>query len=114
MADHHRFILAKQLGQIDFLDEQIKAISHEISQHLARMDHPSSSGDEEQAKSIDPQTGELIDDTACLSWQVAVPLLDIMPGVDQRTTEVMVAEMGLDMSQLPTPDDLTSWAGLAV
>lgn len=112
VADHHRFILAKQLGHIDFLDEQIEEISQAISQHLEGMNTPSS-GDEDQAKSVDLQTGELTDGPACLSWSTAVPLLDTMPGVDQRTAEVMLAEMGLDMSQFPTPDDLTSWAGLA-
>jgi transposase len=42
-----------------------------------------------------------------------VALLDTMPGVNRRVAEVMLAEMGLDMSQFPTADHLASWAGLA-
>ncbi len=40
-------------------------------------------------------------------------LLATMPGVNRRTAEVMLAEMGLDMSQFPTANHLSSWAGLA-
>jgi hypothetical protein len=36
-----------------------------------------------------------------------------MPGVNRRTAEVILAEMGIDMSQFPTEDHLASWAGLA-
>ena len=40
-------------------------------------------------------------------------LLDTIPGVNRRAAEVMLAEMGLDMSQFPTANHLASWAGLA-
>jgi transposase len=36
-----------------------------------------------------------------------------MPGVDRKTAEDMLAEMGLDMSQYPTDKHLASWAGLS-
>ena len=48
-----------------------------------------------------------------LTWNSAVALLDSIPGVNRRVDEVMLAEMGLDMSQFPTADHLASWAGLA-
>ncbi len=37
---HHRFLLARQLEHIDFLDEQIETISDEIGQQLERMSWP--------------------------------------------------------------------------
>jgi hypothetical protein len=48
-----------------------------------------------------------------LSWSTAVELLDTIPGVDRRTAEIILAEIGLDMNQFPSADDLASWAGFA-
>ena len=102
--EHHRFILAQQLGHIDFLDEQIEAMSRQISQHLEQMGQPQSDDDDPSRSSEAEQP---------LSWSAAVELLDTIPGVDRRTAEIVLAEIGLDMSQFPTADDLTSWAGFA-
>ncbi len=41
----------------------------------------------------------------------AVELLRTIPGVQQRTAEVIVAELGTDMSVFPTAGHLASWAG---
>jgi len=103
--EHHRFILAQQLGHIDFLDEQIEVMSQQISQHLAQMAH-----DDDDGQSGSSETEDV---DAPLSWRTAVELLDTIPGVDRRTAEVILAEIGLDMSQFPTADDLASWAGFA-
>ena len=43
----------------------------------------------------------------------AVELLDTISGVGQETAEVIVAEMGADMSRFPTARHLAAWAGLA-
>ena len=42
----------------------------------------------------------------------AVQRLDIIPGVNQRTAEVLIAEIGVDMTQFPSDRHLASWAGL--
>jgi len=42
----------------------------------------------------------------------AVDRLKTIPGVDRRTAEVMVAEIGTDMSRFPTAGHLASWAGM--
>jgi transposase len=39
-------------------------------------------------------------------------LLMTIPGVKQRTAEVLIAEIGVDMSAFPTPKHLASWAGM--
>lgn len=41
-----------------------------------------------------------------------VELLKTIPGVSQRSAEVIVAEIGVDMSQFPTAGHLASWAGI--
>ncbi len=103
--EHHRFLLAQQLGHIDFLDEQIEVLNQQISQHLEQMTRPPA--DDDGSGTSENETGEP------LSWSAAVELLDTIPGVDRRTAEVILAEIGLDMSQFPTADDLASWAGFA-
>ena len=41
-----------------------------------------------------------------------IDLLKTIPGVDQKTAELIVAEIGIDMSRFPTHRHLASWAGL--
>ncbi len=50
---------------------------------------------------------------ACAPFEDAVRLLDTIPGVARQAAEVIVAEMGADMSRFPSADDLASWAGVA-
>ncbi len=37
---------------------------------------------------------------------------DTIPGIGRRNAEIIVAEIGIDMTQFPTPAHLASWAGL--
>jgi transposase len=41
-----------------------------------------------------------------------VELLETIPGVDRRTAETLIAEIGVEMSQFPTAGHLASWAGM--
>jgi len=41
-----------------------------------------------------------------------ITLLDTIPGVDVRTAQIILAEIGPDMRQFPTAGHLASWAGL--
>jgi transposase len=38
--------------------------------------------------------------------------LDTIPGIDQRTADVLIAELGVDMRVFPTSAHAASWAGL--
>jgi transposase len=42
----------------------------------------------------------------------AIARLDSIPGVGERTAEILVAEIGTDMTRFPTARHLASWAGL--
>jgi transposase len=42
-----------------------------------------------------------------------VGLLDTIPGVARHTAEMIVAEIGTDMTRFPSADHLASWAGVA-
>lgn len=41
-----------------------------------------------------------------------VELLRTIPGVDRRSAEMLIAEIGIDMRQFPSAHHLASWAGL--
>jgi transposase len=41
-----------------------------------------------------------------------LPLMDTIPGVALRVTEDIIAEIGADMGQFPTANQLCSWAGI--
>ncbi len=43
-------------------------------------------------------------------FEAEIQLLDTIPGVNRRTAEVFLAEVGSDMSQFPTANNLSSWA----
>lgn len=45
-------------------------------------------------------------------FEAALECLDAIPGVARRTAEVLVAEIGTDMTRFPTAGHLASWAGM--
>jgi transposase len=44
--------------------------------------------------------------------QEAIVLLDTIPGVGQRAAEILIAEIGTDMSRFPSAKHLALWAGM--
>jgi transposase len=61
---------------------------------------------DEQIASLTETIGEQI-----APFEKAVELLCTIPGVQRRTAEVIIAEIGVDMSIFPTAKELASWAG---
>ena len=110
---HHRFLLSSQLAHIDFLDEQIADLSAEIGRQLGTMSSPPSALREGKSDRSSDTTSAADGSVPPLTWTEAVALLDTIPGVNVKTAETILAEMGLDMSRFPTDGHLTAWAGLA-
>ena len=79
---HHALMVSKILAHIDYLDESIAELSVEV-----------------ERVNFAPFSDE-------------VELLDTIPGVDRRTAETLIAEIGVDMSRFPTHGHLASWAGM--
>ena len=50
--------------------------------------------------------------TLTAPWEPVIDRLDDIPGVARRTSEVVIAETGGDMSRFPTHQHLASWTGL--
>lgn len=49
----------------------------------------------------------------CRPFEDAIERLDTIPGVARETAEVIVSEIGTDMSRFSTANHLASWAGVA-
>ena len=56
---------------------------------------------------IDPEVDALVE-----PFRTAVQLLTTIPGIDELSACVILAEIGRDMSRFPTAGHLISWAGL--
>jgi len=83
LTEHHVFLLRTLLTHLHFLEDEIAAFSERIDICLRPF-----------LDSV--QTREL----------------DDIPGVNRRTIENVVAEIGPDMSRFPDEDHLSSWAGM--
>jgi transposase len=51
-------------------------------------------------------------DRVIAPYQPQVALLDTIPGVDRRTAEALIAELGVDMARFGSAARLASWAGM--
>jgi len=49
----------------------------------------------------------------CCPFEEVVALLDTIPGVARQTAEIIVSEIGVDMSRFESANHLAAWAGLA-
>ena len=45
-------------------------------------------------------------------YETQIQQLDTIPGVDRDGAIGIIAEIGVDMEQFPTPQQLASWAGI--
>jgi len=112
VRDHHRQLLAMQLAHIDFLDDQIDALNNTIETALSALsaDAPLSPPPPPRAAA---SSALPLPVSTPLTFTRAVELLDTIPGVDQRGAEVIVTEIGIDMSRFETAPRLAAWAGVA-
>ncbi|NTU79085.1 MAG: IS110 family transposase [Chloroflexales bacterium] len=105
VRDHHRFLLARYLEQLDFLDTQIARFDAEIERALMVLAPAALSEADPGASSGTAREP--------LTASRALELLDSAPGINARLAEVLIAEIGLDMSRFPSAKHLASWAGVA-
>jgi transposase len=77
----HALLIGAILAHLDFLDEQIDRLSEAIEEQLGPF------------------------------GRAAVELLRTMDGIETRTAQAIIGEIGTDMSAFPTARHLCSWAG---
>ena len=85
LRPHQSFVLTELLAQIDSLEERIARFTSPQSAPCAH--------DAEEAE--------------------VVALLDGIPGLSEATAQVVVAEIGTDITRFPSAAALAAWAGLA-
>jgi transposase len=121
VTEHHRFLLRLHLDQLDQLDGLIERLDARIATVIAadappEPEPPSGSG--ETAVSVatkPPSTSLTAGETPSpqgLKLSQALPLLMTIPGIGRRTAEVIVAEIGSDMSPFASDQKLAAWAGM--
>lgn len=130
LSEHHRFLVASQLRQVDFFDHQLRELDQEIAHRMGLSsgahdpDGPDGTPDlptkEETPETPDPP--EAASSTPPLAVQPPAPkplssatalrILDEIPGVNERIGAIVVAELGLEMDQFPDEAHLCSWVGL--
>ena len=94
------------LDAYDIADAQIRRLTERIETLIAAL--PDAQGVDADG-TTGPTTG-LGPDAPVLP---ALARLDEIPGVGAKTAQVIVAEIGLDMTRFPTPAHLVSWARLS-
>jgi transposase len=136
--EHHGELARMLLDQIDALGVQIATLTTRIEALIAALPDTSPSAERDDsdgggggggaavqpggegadaatvsaAVKLDPDTAP----RCCESAQIAltpVERLDEITGIGVHTAQVIIAEVGLDMSCFPTADHLTSWAKLS-
>jgi transposase len=106
VREEHCFLIARHLEQLDFLDEQIALFNNQIQRALAGPPAP-------PPPAADAPATAAPDGQAPLDGPTAVALLDTAPGIGRTIAEVILAEVGTDMSRFADAAHLTSWAKLA-
>jgi transposase len=118
VTDHHRFLLRSLLDQIGFFDAQIERFDSRVIQVMeppaAGPPTPPAEGSLRSPAEGPPAPpeGASTPPAAVMSAAEAVERLMTIPGVGRRAAEVMIAEIGPDMTVFPDAGHLSSWAGL--
>jgi transposase len=82
-TEHHRFVLERLLSHIGYLESQTQLFSMRIGHRL----------------------GALLEQALC-------DRLDAIPGVNRKTIENVIAEIGVNMEVFPDEHHLSSWCGM--
>jgi len=110
----HLFALKQAVELYDFYDQQLQACDTELEKLYQAFEPPEDPGSQPPA----PRTGKRrknqahFDLSQSLFQMTGVDLTQI-DGLDALTVQVILSEVGLDMSQWPTVKHFTSWLRLS-
>lgn len=104
LADLARGTLCTKREQLKLaLQGQLKEHhSFMLAQHLSHIDY--------LEELLDQLNSEI--ERRMAGWQEELERLDQIPGVNQRIAEIVLSEIGADMSRFPSENHLASWVGI--
>ncbi|WP_322768352.1 IS110 family transposase [Frankia sp. Cr1] len=108
--DHHAELARMLLDQIDGLTRQTDTLTTRIEALIAAMPAASASHDEHPTDTDSGHGG-----AGAPAAQAGLPALQRLaeiPGIGPRGAEIILAEIGLDMTRFPTAGHLASWTKL--
>jgi len=105
--DHHAELARVLVDQIDALGVQIDRLTSRTEELVGAI--PAAQPPHDKAG----HTGQGTHQHAAPVGLAAVDRLDEVPGIGVKAAQVIIAEVGLDMGQFPTPAHLVSWAKLS-
>jgi len=114
VREHHRFIIAEHLIQLDNLDEQVSRFDVQISADLDQLSAPPVAPNAATAAAAPsaPAAAAAPSAPATLTWNAAIALADTVRGIGVRLAQDILAETGIDMTRFPTAGHFASWAKL--
>jgi transposase len=116
VREHHRRLVAMQLAHIEFLEEQLDALSADIARLLTELSAPPPPPPPAASVGATAAVGSAAEPAPPappMTFAQAVTVLDTIPGVNQRGGELLVAEWGIDMARFGTAARLAAWSGVA-
>jgi transposase len=113
--DHHAELARMLLDQYDALTAQIDRLTARIEELIGAI--PAAQVPRDGAGPTGGRdggtTGVSANQQAAQPPLSALERLDEVPGIGSKAAQVIIAEVGLDMDQFPTPAHLVSWARLS-
>ena len=109
--DHHGDLARLLLDQIDACSDKIDRLTTRIEQLVAALPEPSPPTHRQPQPP--PRSDVPVEHDPQAERLTTVQRLDEVPGIAQRAAQIIIAEVGLNMAQFPTPAHLVSWAKLS-
>src|SRR3712207_4476803 len=108
MLPHHLLCTA-------FLEEKIAMVGQRVAVYMhGQTQPPAPPTPDPPTPTAEPPVGEGDQAAAApntaVPWAEAVTLLDTAPGIGRTVAEMIIAEVGTDMSRFPSEAHLASWA----
>lgn len=112
VTEHHCFMLRTEWEHLHYVEALIERVEDRIQ---TQMTHPELSPAETPIVATEEHRPKAVQEATtrkALPFLAAIKLLDEIWGVDRKSAENILAEIGTDMTRFPSAAHLASWTGL--